>query len=63
MNPIVTVATTIVITPFATEIATPESPSTRVAPPSEIAALTRSSRWYFVSRNPSRPRPCVTSCT
>ncbi len=63
MKPIVIVATTIVITPFATEIATPDSPSTFVAPPLLIASRIRSCRWYLVSRNPSRPRPCVTSWT
>ena len=39
MKTIVIVATTIVITPFATEIATPESPSTFVAPPVADRAL------------------------
>jgi hypothetical protein len=63
MKMIVTVATTIVITPLATLIATPDRPSTLVAPPSLTASLIRSWMWYFVSRNPSRPRPFVMSST
>ena len=62
MNRIVTDATTIEITLFATESATPERPSTLVAPPSLTAFRIRSWMWYLVSRNPSRPRPWVTSC-
>ena len=63
MKTIVIDATTIVITPFATETATPERPSTFAAPPVLTAWLIRSWMWYFVSRKPRRPRPCVRSCT
>ena len=60
---IVTVARTIVITLFVTESAAPERPSTFEAPPFSTCARTFSTTWYFVSRKPRRPRPCVTSST
>jgi hypothetical protein len=62
-NTIVIVAATIVITLLVTETATPDSPSTLLAPPVSTAWRTFSTTWYLVSRNPSRPRPCVKSCT
>ncbi len=60
---IVIVPTTMLITPFVIEIAAPESPSSRFAPPLWICSSTFSRMWYFVSRKPNRPFPVVTSCT
>src|SRR2546423_1751151 len=57
----VIVAAMIVITLLVIEIATPDRPSTLDAPPFRTAFLTFSTTWYFVSRKPSRPRPCVWS--
>ena len=58
---IVITAATIVSTLFVIEIAVPDNPNTLLAPPSLTASRTRSTMWYFVSRNPKRPRPFVTS--
>ena len=60
---IVTVAAMIVMMLFVTVSAAPERPSTRFAPPFFTCARTFSTTWYFVSRKPSRPRPCVRSWT
>ena len=59
----VTVATIAVMIPLVIASAVPVRPSTVEAPPFSTALRTRSVTWYFDSRNPSRPRLCVTSST
>ena len=61
MKVIVTVASTTLTTPFARASAVPEMPKSLEAPPVLSASRALSTRWYFVSRNPSRPRPFVRS--
>jgi hypothetical protein len=48
---------------FVIESAAPETPRRRLAPPLFTCSRIFSTMWYFVSRKPSRPRPCVMSCT
>jgi hypothetical protein len=52
-----------VITLFVIESTVPERPSNLLAPPLFTCSRTFSTTWYFVSRKPSLPRPCVTSWT
>ena len=59
MKMIVTVAATPVTSVLPT-LSAVDAPS---APRASTAFWTRSTTWYFVSRNPSEPRPCVRSRT
>ena len=62
MNAIVTTPATNVITLRVTSSAAVAPPARRPEPLPFTASWTRSTTWYFVSRKPSGPRPCVRSC-
>ncbi len=62
-NAIVTVATMVLMIPFATDTAMPEAPSTLSNPPPSTAFLTRWTRSYLSASRPITPRPLVTSST
>ena len=49
------------LTPRTIETAAPVSPSTFVAPPLFTCSRIFSTMWYFVSRKPNLPLPCVRS--